>query len=397
MTVIDSAPSGMAAELVERARRLAPVLRERSVATNASRRLPRETIDDLRAAGVLKVLQSPRNGGYGLSMRDHLDVNAALGEGCGSTAWVVGVTHAHSWMMSHFPAEAQEATYGMNPDAFISAVIGPRGRAVRTDGGWRLSGVWPFASGSENADWLFLGAMMVDGDQDRGPAEFLLPASSATYRDDWHTTGLTGTGSCTLEVHDLFVPDAFHLPMVELATGASPGAVLQTEGWNHRAAAIPVLILALAGPALGIARRALADFPSVIGKKTIAYTDTVQAEHTTTHLHIAEVAALIDEAHFHLYRAADDIDRAARNGVPLELLVRARIRSDCAEAARQCLEAVELMWRDTGGSGLYTTNPLGRALADLQAMNVHGGLMLDSAREIYGRVLMGLDPQAPLL
>ncbi|MDH5291202.1 MAG: oxidoreductase, partial [Acidimicrobiia bacterium] len=341
MTVIDSAPSGMAAELVERARRLAPVLRERSVATNASRRLPRETIDDLRAAGVLKVLQSPRNGGYGLSMRDHLDVNAALGEGCGSTAWVVGVTHAHSWMMSHFPAEAQEATYGMNPDAFISAVIGPRGRAVRTDGGWRLSGVWPFASGSENADWLFLGAMMVDGDQDRGPAEFLLPASSATYRDDWHTTGLTGTGSCTLEVHDLFVPDAFHLPMVELATGASPGAVLQTEGWNHRAAAIPVLILALAGPALGIARRALADFPSVIGKKTIAYTDTVQAEHTTTHLHIAEVAALIDEAHFHLYRAADDIDRAARNGVPLELLVRARIRSDCAEAARQCLEAVE--------------------------------------------------------
>jgi 3-hydroxy-9,10-secoandrosta-1,3,5(10)-triene-9,17-dione monooxygenase len=81
----------------------------------------------------------------------------------------------------------------------------------------------------------------------------------------------------------------------------------------------------------------------------------------------------------------------------MDVLTRARIRADCAEAARSCLRAIELLWRDTGGSGLLRTNPVGWALADLQAMNVHGGLMLDSAREVYGRVLLGLEPGSQLL
>jgi 3-hydroxy-9,10-secoandrosta-1,3,5(10)-triene-9,17-dione monooxygenase len=399
MTVVHPAPTDtdVHASLVERARALVPVLRARAVATNAARRIPSETIRELQEAGLLRVLQAPKNGGYGLGMRAHLDVTTTLAEGCGSTAWVTGVIHAHSWMMSHFPAPAQALTYGSDPDTVIAAVVAPRGTATRTASGYRLSGTWPFASGSENASYLVLGGAVLDAEHDPLPGEFLIPATAVTYRDDWHVTGLMGTGSCTVTVDDVEVPEEHFLALTALLTGNSPGASLHEGTWNVRAAATPVLILSLAGQALGIARQALTDFPGVIGQKMIAYTSHKQAEHTTTHLHVAQAAALIDQADYHLYRAADDIDRHAQAGTDPDVLARTRIRADCAEAVRNCLEAVELVWRDTGGSGLYATNPLGRALADLQAMNIHGGLMLDTARENYGRALLGLPPDGPFV
>lgn len=270
------ADSDIARELVERARTLAPVLRQRAAATNTNRRLSPETIADLKASGLMKVLQAPRNGGFGLGMRTHLDVISALAEGCGSTAWVMGVTHAHSWVMSHFHEQAQSHTYGADPNAMISAVLGPRGKAMRTETGYILSGTWPFGSGSEHSQFLLLGAVVVasgpDGDQDVDQGQFLVPTTAVSFRDDWHVTGLSGTGSCTVVVDAVEVPAERFLSMPALAMGTTPGKGLHTEGWNHRAAAIPVLILALAGPSLGIARRALADFPGVIGDKPIAYT-----------------------------------------------------------------------------------------------------------------------------
>ena len=128
-----------ASDATARATELIPELRERAAQTALDRRLPQSNIDALRRAGALKTIQASRNGGYALGIRTHLDVMSALGRGCGSTAWVAGVVHAHSWLVSHFPQQGQDDIYGSNPDAVVSAVIGPRdlgaphGRAVRLD------------------------------------------------------------------------------------------------------------------------------------------------------------------------------------------------------------------------------------------------------------------------
>ena len=96
-------------------------------------------------------------------MRAHLDTISSIAEGCGSTAWVSGVVHAHSWLLSHFPEQGQDDIYGADPDSVVAAVIGPRGSATRhADGSHTLSGFWPFASGNENASWLLLGAVVRD-------------------------------------------------------------------------------------------------------------------------------------------------------------------------------------------------------------------------------------------
>ncbi len=397
MTMTMTVDSAIAADAVARTRALIPALRERAAQTAVDRRLPRETIADLRAAGSMKTLQSTLNGGYGLGIRDHLDVISALAEGCGATAWVMGVVHAHSWLMSHASEEAQAETYRRNPDLMISAVIGPRGQALKTADGYLLTGVWPFTSGCENADWLLLGGMVMEGDQVVDLGDFLVPLTDVTIMDDWHTVGLTGTGSCTTRVTELFIPAHRFISLPFMVSPIATMGTPEQDGWNHRCAPVPVLAIALTGGVIGIARQALADFPVVIKGKTIAYTRDDQYNHPNTHRMAADAAMLIHEGELILYHCADQIDAAAQAGEELPLLTRARMRLDCAQGVRRCLEGVEVLFKISGASGIRTSNPLNRAVADLRAINQHGLLNLEMNQELYGRVLLGLEPNSPLI
>jgi 3-hydroxy-9,10-secoandrosta-1,3,5(10)-triene-9,17-dione monooxygenase len=394
MTVVDDQTE---TELVARTRALIPELRARADETATLRRVPAENIRAMQAAGSLKTIQSTRNGGYGFGMRTHLDVVSALAEGCGSTAWVAGVAQAHSWLLSHFPAQAQDDVYGADRDAVVAAVIGPRGAATQTERGFVLSGLWPFASGNETSTWLLLGAVVRDVNGaviDEG--DFLVPTELVSRRDDWYVNGLTGTGSCSVAVADLEVPAHRFLSLAAVVVGASPGRDLH-DGWAHRCAPVPVLSLALTGSAIGIARQALRDFPALVKGKTIAYTADDQYEHPLTHMQAADAAMHIHEGELVLYHCADQIDSAARDDRQLDPATRARMRLDCAEGVRRCLEAVEILFHATGASGIRLASPLTRAVADLRAINQHGLLNLEMNQEVYGRVVLGLEPKTPLL
>src|SRR5262249_46331405 len=157
---------------------------------------------------LFKVLQARRHGGHQAGLHAHVDVVRTLARGCASTAWCVGVVHAHSWLMAHCPERAQNETYGGDPDTLISAVIAPRGNALRVNGGYRLNGFWPFGSNSEHAQWLFLGAVICDaGGAVIDEADLLVPTRDITIRDDWNVAGLRGTGSCSIVAKDVFVPE----------------------------------------------------------------------------------------------------------------------------------------------------------------------------------------------
>lgn len=385
------------ASVVERTRELVPELRERAERAAEERRLPIENVEALKRAGSLKVIQATRNGGLALGVREHLDVISTLARGCASTAWVAGVVHAHSWLLSHFPEQGQRDVYGTDPDAVVAAVIGPRGKAVRTADGYRLEGVWPFASGCERADWLLLGAQVVENGEVIDEGDFIVPTSDVTFYDDWHVTGLRGTGSCTVRVDSLDIPEHRFLSLPSVIMGTAPGTGLHTDDWTQRCAAVPLLTIALCGSALGLAEQAIEDFPPLIVGKTIAYTADRQDTHPVTHVRLADAAMRIHEARLLLYGCADEIDRAGRAGEELPLLTRARMRVDCAVAVRRCLETVETLFSLSGATGIRTTGPIPRALADLKAINNHGLLQLEMNEEMYGRLLMGLEPNTPLI
>lgn len=387
-----------AVDAVARTHALIPELRERAAQTAADRRLPQVNIDAMRRAGSLKTLQATRNGGYALGIRSHLDVMSALGRGCGSTAWVAGVVQAHSWLISHMPQQGQDDIYGANPDNMVSAVIGPRGKAVQTADGYHLSGVWPFGSGCERSDWLLLGAVVFDaGGNEVDQGDFAVPTSSVTIKDDWYVSGLTGTGSCTMVVEGIDVPAHRFVSLPGVIMGTSPGAGLHGNDWTQRCAPIPVLTIALCGGAIGIAKQALADFPAAVKGKVIAYTADDQAGHAFTHIRLGDAAARIHEGELLLYSVADELDSVAQAGGEVPLLRRAEMRNDCAVAVRRLLEGVEILFRESGATGVRTASPMNRAMADLQAINQHGLMKLETSNEMYGRLLLGLEPNTPLI
>ncbi len=420
MTIVDAKDRQA---LLERTRAIVPQLRERAADAVAIRRVPDENFRAMREAGSLKTIQSLRNGGHGGSMRAHLDTVSTLAEGCGSTAWCAGVIQAHSWLVSHFPVEAQDEIYGPDPDTVVAAVVGPRGRAVPSADGssYRLSGFWPFASGNAGSQWILLGGVVVDPSDPDGDAviddgEFAVPLSDVTIHDDWHVAGLAGTGSCSVSLDGAEVPAHRFLSMrgVRADEGGPGTAAQRPDDWNQWSPAVPVLALALTGGAIGIARRAVADFGGLIDDKMIAYTPHRQVDHPVTHVQVGEAAMLAHEGSRTLYACADEIDRAGRagaasnggrtgagsdttdrGGIGLDPLTHARMRLDCATGVRRCLEAVEILFKASGGSGLRSDSPLTRAVADLRGINQHGMLNLETNRELYGRAVLGLPPLGP--
>jgi len=130
----------------------------------------------------------------------------------------------------------------------------------------------------------------------------------------------------------------------------------------------------------------------------VAFTaQEVQLEMPTTHLQVAEAAMQIEAAHLLLHHSADEIQRAAERDAPMELPARAKVRMACAYAVRQCLEAVETLYLACGGSGVMEANPIQRASRDLHAMNLHGFLNLHTNLEMYGRIVLGLPQNTPLI
>src|SRR5215467_7860685 len=144
-------------ELMENARRLVPVFRERSPRTDSERKVPAESIAELRAAGLLDVLLPRALGGSEVDFSVFSAITRVLATGCGSTAWVYAILAETAWIAALFPQKAQEEVWEDRAALFCASII-PWGKARRVDGGYRISGRWQYLSGSDYATWVVLNA-----------------------------------------------------------------------------------------------------------------------------------------------------------------------------------------------------------------------------------------------
>ena len=384
--------------LVERARELFPLIRANAAATEAGRRVVDANIEALQAAGLLRVSLPRRYGGHESDLRTTIAVSGEIARACGSTGWVTALLNMCSWVIGLYPERVQEEVFGANPDARIAAVVAPRATTRKVEGGYVVSGRWPWASGCLHAQWATLGMPVVDAAGnvvDQGLA--LMPMSELSIEDTWHSNGMRGTGSNTLVAKEVFVPDYRVLSLPQAIEGHYPterGAVEPL----YRAAFMPVLVIILIGPPLGLARAALEEVAAVLPNRGIQYTSWErQVDAPVTHMQMAEAAMLIDSAHLHAGRAADDIDHAMRAGTIPDLAARARIRMDCAHAVHCAKQAVDVLLHASGGSAFAESNPVQRIWRDINTAALHGILTHTTNLEMYGRILLGLPQNSPLI
>lgn len=385
------------ATLLARAEALVPVLRDRAGRTEELRRVPDETIEDLHRSGLFRILQPRRVGGSELPFRSIVELISVIGRGDASTAWVLANLAAHHWLLGMWPKRAQDEVWGPSPDNLIgSALIFPRGRGRAADGGYRVSGRWPFSSGVDAAAWILLGAIVQD--EETGGTEpriFLMPASDFAIIDTWHVIGLAGTGSKDVAVDDVFVPDYRTVAVSQITGGPNPGSEVN-PAVLYQLPAVSLFAFCIAGVSLGIAQGAIEYFTQTTRTRTSYYTGRSLADFVTLQIHLAEATAMTDAARAVILGDCDEATRiVADRGMP-SLDQRARYRRDGAYAATLCTKAVDVLFGATGGGAIYARNPLQRAFRDVHAANAHYVLNWDINGAMFGRVLLGLSPDATL-
>ena len=376
------------------AERIVPDLRRLAAKADELRRVPEESIELLKTSGLIQILQPASCGGGQLTMRAHVDAVSTVARGCNATAWVLGVYHAHSWMLGHMSRKAQEDVWGSNPSQPVAAVIGPRGKATRkADGSYVLGGFWPFGSGNAAAQWLLLGSEIFDESGAKlDDGDLLVPVKDVEILDDWHVAGLQGTGSSSIKCAGVAVPAHRFLSLSALLENQTPPYTDPDAPTLYKSQAGPVLGLCIASSAPGVARGALDEFLKVVPGKKVMYTNHTSHEWGPLQKALGEAAAMINAAELVLYRVADEIDDFAKRGEKMPMDLRGRIRMDIAIAPRLCRDAVEKLYTIGGAAGLSLKSSIQRAARNLQATNMHGFLLYDSGAEIYGRILLGLDP-----
>jgi len=378
-------------EMVERARALAPRLAARAAAAEQARRIPSESVEEMLAAGLARILVPRRFGGFGLEFDTWLDVVLEISKADASHGWCASLIIHHAHLVGQFAEAAQQAVWADGPDVAIAASFAPAAQAVRVDGGYRVSGPHSaFASGVDHSAWVIVGGLVRDGAAPEWKF-FLVPPGEFQIRDTWFMAGMQATGSNTIVTDNVFVPDSRVLGLPELRDGKGPGGTVNDSPIFHTLF-FHYAPLTFITPMLGAAQGAYGHFREwTKGRK--AMDGTSVAEKTSVQVRMARAAADLDAVELLIRRAAQ-LPHAPDAHSP-DIL--ARSVRDFARASELVVGAIDTIIGLCGTAGFATSHPIQRAWRDIHLASMHISLNPETNFAHFGRMQLGLgrDPKLP--
>ncbi len=384
-----------ASELLRAADRVATAVRERALQTEHDRRVSADVVQLMRESGFFRILQPAQFGGFEYGFDLFVEIAAKIAAGCPSSGWVCSIGMVHQWFIALFPLQAQRDVWEQNPGAIAYGSYAPSGTSRPCENGHLVSGRWSFASGCENAQWLLLGGKVASEDGPPPSVFFLVEAKDCAIDDDWFTMGLEGTGSKTIVLDDVFVPDHRTVSVAQLVSGSAPGTKVHSNVLYH-VPLLAVLPLCLAAPALGMAEGAFNTFMETtktrVTRGAVAGGNLRVADFPTVQVRIAEAAGCIDAGRILLMRDISETFALAAKGEPVSIDTRIRNRLDHAFSTKLCIQAVDVLFAASGGSAVYSAAALQRFWRDIHAAGVHVSLSWDSVAIMYGRHALALEP-----
>jgi len=377
----------MTNEVLERVRPLLPGIAERAEATDANGAVTEETMKELKAAGVLRMLQPARFGGAESHPVHFYEVVRAISAVCGSTGWVTSVLGVHPWQLALFDERAQEEVWGEDPDTLASSSYAPAGRLTAVEGGYELTGHWSFSSGCGHASWALLGGLVVAGADDR-PVDFrtlLVPAADYAIEQVWDVIGLRGTASDDIVVDRAFVPEHRVLRNQDQAHLRGPGQRVNT-GPLYRMPFASIFTSTVTAPVIGAATGCYDAYIAAMRDRVrLSGGGGRFSEDQFAHVAVARAASEIDAAILQMNRNVSELyEHAARDEeIPMEL--RLRTRRDQVRGTERALDAIDTLFKTAGGNSLKRGNPIERAWRDAHAGGVHVANDVERALAMYGR------------
>ena len=378
---------------------LLPALRARRKETRENRKVLPEIRAMIRDSGVGRLLQPAAYGGAGGPLRDIVDAVSAIGAACGSTGWATVQYVVHPFMVAQWPREVQDEVWGDDPKSLIAGIlIQSLGRYVPAEGGYRVSGRWPFVTGVDTCDWCIVsGYEEGKAGLHESHLHFLIKREEVEILDTWHALGLRGSGTNDVRLAEFYVPARRALSMEALRGGGSPGGHWR-EAPLYSLPSYPIFGVGITSGAVGIAHEMVAEYNEIARKKGSIMAEKGVASFASQHIRFAESRCAVDCARQLLKVAADEISAiACVEGRLPSLEERARTRALATHAGSIAMDAARTIWSLSGAASVYSSSSLGNLYTDMMVANQHFTQNKDVNFTTYGRMLYGLDIDNPTL
>jgi indole-3-acetate monooxygenase len=374
MNDLGGAPSAGALEdtgaaCIARARGLIPLLRSAADRIDAINELPPDVLDAMFDAGMFKLLLPRAFGGYELKPIDFIQCVEAIAQGDASVAWCMNQGSGCSMAAAYLSPEVAQEIWGGKRDV-VAWGQGPGAKAIRTEGGWRVTGTWSFASGSRHATWL--GAMCPSFEADSTPMvrpdgkawerTFMFRRERARIDDVWQVMGLRGTGSDNYTIKDLFIDDARSLTREYEPERQQRGALYSFQ-------AMQLYASGFASVGLGISRAMLDAFIALAKTKSQAWSSDSLRDNQAVQQIVSYSDAAWKAARAGLHKAIDDAWRDVVRSSELSLEHRIEIRQAATYAIHVSRDMAHEVFHEAGSTAIFNRLPFERRLRDVNSVS----------------------------
>ena len=376
-------------------RDLLPGFRDRAEECEQGRMVPEASVKELAETGFFTILQPRRYEGLEGDPLDFYEGVRLIASADASTGWISSVLAVHAWQLALFPDVAQQAVWGSDTSTLVSSSYAPTGQAELADGGYRVSGRWHFSSGCQHATWVLLGALVTnEAGQVVDFKTFLLPRADYRIDDTWDTVGLAGTGSHDIVVDGAFVPDDFTLSMAETGRCEGPGQAVN-DGDLYKLPFHSLFTSAITTPIIGMAHGAYAEHVAMQRERVrAAYLGEKAVDDPYATVRIARAASEIDAAWALLTNNIREEQACVARGEKISLELRLKVRRDQVSGTERAIEAIDLLFENSGARALTRGTYLQRAWRDAHAGRVHAANDPERALRMFGAAEFGqkIDP-----
>jgi alkylation response protein AidB-like acyl-CoA dehydrogenase len=382
--------------VISRAEALRPVVEAASDEIEDRRRLPPALLDKLHEARLFRLLLPRSSNGFETDPITFFHVIETIARADASTAWCLSQASGCSMSAAYLDLPVAKAIFGDDPRAVLAWGPGPRVKAIECAGGYKVTGVWAFASGCRHATWL--GAhcpiYQADGTPRLGPngrqleRTMLVKSEEVAWTDIWSVVGLRGTASDQFALTDHFVP-ASHSITRDVITRESEKECRE-PGPLYRMSAMTCYEVGFAGVALGIARAALDSFVDVAKNKIPRGKTSPLRDNSVVQTNLAQAEVGIRSARAFLLLSMADIWKQISAGDKLTVDHRITIRMASTNAIHKAREAVDFAYNAAGATAIFESHPLERRFRDIHTVTqqLQGRL---SHFETVGAWMMGAD------
>ena len=380
--------------VVARAEAVRPAVAAAAMEIETGRRLPPHLLDKLHEQKLFRLLMPKTNGGIETDPITFFHVIETIARADASTAWCLSQAGGCAMTAAYLDLPVAQEIFGNDPRAVLAWGPGPKAKAVECEGGYKVTGVWAFASGSRHASWLgahcavFLadGTRKTDGDGRPVERTLLVRAEEVAWTDIWDVVGLRGTASDQFALTDHFVPHDHGFTR----DFAHPSRERREPGPLYRMSAMTCYETGFAGVALGIARGALDDFVDTARTKIPRGAKSPIRDSTVVQMGLAQADIKIRSARAWLLQSLAEIWKHVQAGTELSIEDRITIRGASTHAIHSAREAVDYAYNAAGATAIFHSHPLERRFRDIHTVTqqLQGRL---NHFETVGAFMMGAD------